>query len=59
VVNDGGRRLITRALRMSCGLRTPTTWLGLYSVDTLGAAERAAFLDRVEHELARLDTVHR
>jgi len=58
VVNDGGRRMITRALRMSCGLRTPTTWLGLYSVDTLGAAERDAFLNRVEHKLARLDPVH-
>ena len=28
-VNDNGRRILTRALRMSCGLRTRTTWLGL------------------------------
>jgi NAD(P)H dehydrogenase (quinone) len=54
VLHDGGRRMITRALRMSCGLRTPTTWLGLYSIDTAGAAERAAFVDRVEHATARL-----
>jgi NAD(P)H dehydrogenase (quinone) len=54
LVNDGGRRMITRALRMSCGLRTPTTWLGLYSVDTAGAEERKAFLDRVEHRMGQL-----
>jgi NAD(P)H dehydrogenase (quinone) len=59
VLQDGGRRMITRALRMSCGLRTPTTWLGLYSIDTAGAAERAAFVDRVEHATARLHPVHR
>lgn len=54
LMNDGGRRMITRALRMSCGIRTPTTWLGLYSVDTAGAEERRAFLDRVEHRMSRL-----
>jgi NAD(P)H dehydrogenase (quinone) len=54
LVNDGGRRMLTRALRMNCGLRTPTTWLGLYSIDTLGDNERAAFLDRVEHTTAHL-----
>ena len=54
LVNDGGRRMITRALRMSCGIRTPTTWLGLYAVDTAGPEERSAFLDRVEHRLAHL-----
>ena len=54
LVNDGGRRMITRALRMSCGMRTPTTWLGLYSVDTAGAEERRAFLDRVEHRMSHV-----
>jgi NAD(P)H dehydrogenase (quinone) len=54
LMTDGGRRMITRALRMSCGLRTPTTWLGLYSVDTAGPEERKAFIDRVEHRLAHL-----
>jgi hypothetical protein len=44
-----------RALRMSCGPGTATTWLGFYSIDTAGIVERAAFLDRVEHALARLD----
>ena len=39
-MNDNGRRMLTRALRLNCGLRTPTTWLGLYSIDTTGDDER-------------------
>jgi NAD(P)H dehydrogenase (quinone) len=58
LLQDGGRRMLTRALRLNCGLRTPTTWLGLYSIDTLGATERAAFLDRVEHTMAHLAPVN-
>jgi len=54
LLNDGGRRMLTRALRMNCGVRTPTTWIGLYAMDTAGDRERAAFLDRVEHRLAHL-----
>lgn len=54
-LNDGGRRTLLRALRMSCGLRTSTTWMGLYSVDTAGQLEREAFLDRVEHAMHGLD----
>jgi putative NADPH-quinone reductase len=55
LVNDNGRRMLMRALRMVCGRRTGTTWLGLYSVDTTGVNERAAFLDRVEHTMAHLE----
>ncbi len=54
LVNDGGRRMLTRGLRLNCGWRTSTTWLGLYSIDTRGDAERAAFLDRVERSMARV-----
>lgn len=54
LVNDNGRRILTRALRLSCGRRTATTWLGLYSIDTTGDNERRAFLDRVEHRLSQL-----
>lgn len=57
VMQDGGRRMLTRALRLNCGFRTPTTWLGLYSIDTQGDAERRAFLDRVEHSMAHLPSV--
>ena len=54
IVNDNGRRILTRALRMSCGWRTRTTWLALYGVDTSSVDERAGFLARVEQRLARL-----
>ena len=54
LVNDNGRRILTRALRLSCGRGTATTWLGLYSIDTTGDNERRAFLDRVEHRLSKL-----
>lgn len=53
-LNDGGRRTICRALRMSCGPTTSSTWIGCYSIDTAGAAEREAFLDRVEHSMSHL-----
>ncbi len=59
LLQDGGRRLLTRALRLNCGVRTPTTWLGLYSMDTQGDAERRAFVDRVEHRMAHLSAGHR
>lgn len=53
-VNDNGRRILTRALRMSCGWRTRTRWFGLYAVDTSSAAARTEFAARVERELADL-----
>ncbi|MBA3289083.1 MAG: NAD(P)H-dependent oxidoreductase [Acidimicrobiia bacterium] len=58
LLTDGGRRTLTRSFRMSGRWRTPTTWLGLYSIDTAGDAERSAFIDRVEHTMAHLDRVH-
>ena len=54
LVNDNGRRILTRALRMSCGLRVRRTWLGLYAIDTSTPAQRQAFLARVEQQMARL-----
>lgn len=54
IINDNGRRTIMRALRMACGLRTRTTWLGLYGIDTADDTRRTQFLDRVEHTMARL-----
>lgn len=54
LVNDNGPRIITRALRMSCGWRTRTHWLGLYAVDTSTPDRRAAFAARVEREMADL-----
>ncbi len=52
LVNDNGRRILTRALRMSCGWRVRTRWLGLYAMDTTTPSERRDFLHRVTVELA-------
>ena len=54
LVNDNGRRVITRALRMSCGLRVRTTWLGLYAIDTSTPTRREEFLAQVERQMAAL-----
>jgi putative NADPH-quinone reductase len=54
LMNDNGRRVVTRALRLSCSWRTRTTWLALYSMDTATALDRGAFLDRLAERLARL-----
>ncbi len=54
LINDNGRRTIMRALRLSCGLRTRTRWLGLYSVDTSTDADRDEFASSVERKMASL-----
>jgi putative NADPH-quinone reductase len=54
LVNDNGRRVLTRALRMSCGWRTRTSWIAEYDMHRADAARRATFLARVERELAAL-----
>ena len=53
-INDNGRRTLTRALRMCCGVRTRTSWLGLYSIDTSTDRERAEFAARVERTMTEL-----
>lgn len=53
-VNDNGRRMITRALRLNTGLRTRRSWLGLYAIDTATAARREAFLRKVEQRMRSL-----
>jgi NAD(P)H dehydrogenase (quinone) len=47
---DGGRRTITRCLRLVCHRRTRTDWLAMYGLDTSTPDQRAAFLARVERE---------
>lgn len=51
VVNDNGRRILTRALRMSCGWRVRTRWLALYAMDTASDDDRRRFLRRVEQRM--------
>jgi NAD(P)H dehydrogenase (quinone) len=54
LMGDGGRRIITRALRLAAGWRTATTWLALYHIDESDDAVRAAFLERIEDTMAGL-----
>ena len=54
LINDNGRRTMTRALRLSCGLRTRSLWLGLYSVDNSTEVERQDFAESIEQKMASL-----
>ncbi|MEO5902205.1 MAG: NAD(P)H-dependent oxidoreductase [Ilumatobacteraceae bacterium] len=51
---EGGKRVISRAVRLVCHPLTRTTWLALYGVDRSSRADRQRFLDRVERRLAKL-----
>ena len=51
---EGGKRVVSRALRVLCSRRCRTSWIALYDIDRAPAERRAAFLDRVERRLARL-----
>jgi NAD(P)H dehydrogenase (quinone) len=51
---EGGKRVVSRALRSLCSRRCRTTWVAMYGVDTSTAEDRRAFLDRVETRLAAL-----
>jgi NAD(P)H dehydrogenase (quinone) len=53
-VNDNGRRILFRALRMSTGWRARTTFVGLYSMDTATAADRERHLARVADVMGSL-----
>ncbi len=53
-VNDNGRRLITRALRISTGVRTRVTRLGLYAMDKASDKSRRKFLTRIEKSMSKL-----
>ena len=54
VLNDPGRRTITRALGMLCSRRCRRRWLALYGMDTNTAEERGAFLLAVRKRMSRL-----
>lgn len=54
LVNDNGRRLVSRTLRVCTGGRARTTWLGLYSIDTADEHRRSAFLADVERRMASI-----
>lgn len=54
IVNDNGRRTLTRGLRACTGFRTRTRWLGLYELDTSSDDQRQAFLADVRTTMKSL-----
>lgn len=54
LINDNGRRTLLRTVRLSTGLRTRSTWMALYRMDTAGLARREAFLRKVDRKLRSL-----
>lgn len=51
---DGGRRTLTRALRLLCHPLARTRWLGLYGIDTSTDDQRLEFLSKVEASMGTL-----
>lgn len=54
LVNDNGRRLIARALRIATRKRARTTHLGLYEMDKATDTQRREFLQKIEKTLAQV-----
>jgi NAD(P)H dehydrogenase (quinone) len=54
VEGEGGKRTVTRALRVLCHRSCRTSWIALYGVDTSDEDRRRRFLDRVERRMAAL-----
>lgn len=53
-INDNGRRILLRALRLNTGVRTRRTWLPFYAIDSSTPEQRSAFLRTVEAKMASL-----
>ena len=57
LINDNGRRTLTRAIRMSTGLRTRTMWCGIYALDTCTQHQREKFIvDTTQKIVKRLES---
>lgn len=54
LMGNPGRRTITRGVRALCHHSCRTRWLQHYNIDRSTDSSRAAFLERVSRELARL-----
>mgnify|MGYP003340398536 FL=1 len=54
LINDNGRRLVSRTLRINTGWLRRTKWLGFYSTDSSTLEDRDRFLLRVERTMKRL-----
>ena len=53
LINDNGRRTLTRALRMSTGLRTRTMWCGIYALDTCTQQQREEFIAETVQKITK------
>ncbi|MCU1396727.1 MAG: putative oxidoreductase [Ilumatobacteraceae bacterium] len=54
LVNDNGRRILLRALRLNTGWRTRRHWLPFYSADSATPQRRAEFIATVERQMRTL-----
>lgn len=54
LVNDAGRRTISRTVGLLARGHASRRWLGLYSLDSRSPEHRDTFLDKVEREMASL-----
>jgi putative NADPH-quinone reductase len=54
IINDNGRRTMTRTLRACTGLRVKTTWLAMYELDSQSPPRRQQFLERVRHAMGKI-----
>ena len=53
LINDNGRRTLTRAIRASTGLRTRTMWCGLYALDTCTQQQRERFITETAQKITK------
>ena len=54
LLNDNGRRILVRALRLNTGWRTRRTWLPFYAIDSSTEEQRSDFIALVERRMAAL-----
>ena len=53
LINDNGRRTLTRAIRMSTGLRTRTMWCGIYALDSCTQQQREEFIAETVQKITK------
>ena len=53
LINDNGRRTLTRAIHASTGLRTRTMWCGLYALDTCTQKQREEFIAETAKKITK------
>ena len=53
LINDNGRRTLTRAIRASTGLRTRTMWCGIYALDTCTQQQREEFISETAQKITK------